>query len=343
MNGITYKDAGVDIDAGNEAVKRLKAHAERTFNDSVLLGIGHFSGAIDAEMLKAYKQPVIVGSIDGVGTKTMVASLMDSWGSIGKDLVNHSANDILCTGAKPLFFLDYIASSHLKPTVIEQIVKGMSEACAELNMPLIGGETAEMPGVYEKGQHDIVGCITGILEKARVIDGSKTQKGDKLIGLASNGLHTNGFSLARKVLFDVMHYNAHESVAGLDCSIGEELLKVHRCYSNPVLPLFGKFDIKGIAHITGGGFIDNIPRIIPKGLAAHIHKKQVPILDIFKLIQRCGNVPEAEMFRTFNMGVGLVLVVPEQQADGILQELEGRGETCHVIGEIVEGEGVKLV
>lgn len=338
--GTTYKDAGVDIDAGKEAVDRIKDYVKRTFNTSVVLGVGSFGGAINTEKIKDMKEPVLVASIDGVGTKLKVASAMDKWDTVGKDIVNHSANDILAVGAEPLYFLDYIATEKMKPEIVEQILKGMSEACSELGMPLIGGEIAEMPGVYVKGEHDIVGCINGVVERGMVIDGSNTKENDVLIGLHSTGLHTNGFSLARKVLLS--KYNVKDFVEEIGMTVGEALLIPHKAYVNEVRELRKEFEIRGIAHITGGGLVENVPRIIPQGLGVEIDKKKIPVLPIFRLIQKEGDVPEEDMWRTFNMGIGLVLVLPEEQAKKAKAKLESLGTGYSLIGKVVKGSGVKF-
>jgi len=336
--GTTYKDAGVDIDKGDEAVGRIKTHVKKTFNSSVVLGIGNFGGAISTEKLKNLKKPVLVASIDGVGTKTKIAAAMNKWDTVGKDIVNHSANDILSVGAEPLYFLDYVATGKLRPEIVEQIVKGMSEACSELGMPLIGGETAEMPGVYEKGEHDIVGCINGIVDKEKVIDGSKIKEGDVLVGLPSSGIHTNGLSLARKVLLS--RHSVNDFVDALGMTVGEALLIPHKAYVKEVRELMKVFEIRGIAHITGGGLQGNVPRILPKGLGAEIYKKRISVHPIFRLIEKEGKVPEDDMWRTFNMGVGLVIVVPDKQAKKAIVKLELLGIDAAAIGRIVKGEGV---
>ncbi len=341
----TYKESGVDIDAAAESVNRIKEHVKRTFTPDVRMDIGKFGGAISAARLKQMEDPVIVSSIDGVGTKMIVAKMMNKWDTVGKDIVNHSVGDILTTGAEPMFFLDYIANEKMEPNVMEQIVKGMSEACMEAKVAIIGGELAEMPGTYMKGERDIAGCIVGTVERSRMIDGSRVQEGDVLIGIASNGLHTSGYSLARKVLFDVAGYSVTDKPEELGGeSVGEALLRPHTLYSNAVLPLLKQFDIRGIAHITGGGLVDNTPRIFPKGLSAMIQKSAMPVPHIFRLIQKKGNVPEDDMYRSFNMGIGLVLIVGQAQADGIMSTINNSGLKSNVIGRMVKGDfGVKLI
>ncbi|UCD03255.1 MAG: phosphoribosylformylglycinamidine cyclo-ligase [Candidatus Aenigmatarchaeota archaeon] len=341
---ITYKDAGVNIDAANESTKRIKEHVKKTFDSSVVIDMGTFAGAVNLEKLKKYKNPVLVSSIDGVGTKLMIASMMNKWDTIGKDIVGHCANDILSVGGEPLFFLDYIASASMKPEIIEQIVKGMSHACRENGIPLVAGETAEMPGVYREGEHDIVGCIVGVAEKDRTLDGSKIKEDDVIVGVASDGLHTNGYSLARKVLFDVAGFSVDQKVGDFDITIGEELLRPHRSYVRPVLDVMSKFEVRGMAHITGGGLIENIPRILPDGLAVEIQKASLNPPEIFHLIKEKGNVPEHDMYRTFNMGVGMVLIVPEDDGIPVLKRLKELKEEAGIIGRVVHGEwGVKLI
>ncbi|MCP3682691.1 MAG: phosphoribosylformylglycinamidine cyclo-ligase [bacterium] len=337
-----YKDSGVDINAGNDVVKRIKKHVEKTFS-GMPMGFGLFGGAIDLEALKKYNHPLLIVSIDGVGTKMMIAKEMNKYNTIGADIVNHSANDIATTGAKPLFFVDYIATDNLKPKIIEEIVKGMAKACKELNVVLPAGETAEMPGVYNEGHHDVVGAIGGFAEKDKLIDGSEIKDGDLLIGITSNGLHTNGYSLARKVLFEKANYNVDDHLEELGTSVGNELLKVHKCYSNTIHQLMKRFNVNGIAHITGGGFTDNIPRMLPKGFGAEIRGGSWPVLPIFKLIMKKGYVPIEDMRRTFNMGIGLVIAVKEDDANKVIARLEELGEKGYVIGGVVKGKGVKYI
>jgi phosphoribosylformylglycinamidine cyclo-ligase len=339
----TYKDSGVDIGAGDEAVRLIKEHVKRASDASVELGAGMFAGAVNLKRLGKYKDPVLVSSIDGVGTKLMVASKMNRWDTIGHDIVNHSANDILAVGGEPLFFLDYIASGKLKPAIVEQIVKGMSEACIGNGMPIVAGETAEMPGVYKEGEHDVVGCIVGVAEKEKIIDGSGIKDGDVLIGLRSDGLHTNGYSLARHVLFDVAGHSVSDRLDGLEASVGEELLKPHRSYVKAVLPLLGEFRISGIAHITGGGLPGNISRIMPSGLSAVIDESELKTPAIFHVIQKEGNVPRDDMLRTFNMGIGMVLVVANDVSERVLQRLEGLGQEAGIIGRVTQSGGGEVV
>ncbi|MEK6958321.1 MAG: phosphoribosylformylglycinamidine cyclo-ligase [archaeon] len=333
----SYRDSGVDIDAGNESVKLMKDSVRSTFNKNVLTDLGAFGGAYSIASLSKMKHPILVSTMDGVGTKLKVAAMMNKWSSVGEDIVNHCSNDVLCLGAKPLFFLDYVAASKLEPQNLASVVSGMAKACREVDCVLIGGETAEMPGVYEKGEHDIAGCMVGVVEKSGMVDGSKIKKGDVMVALASDGLHTNGYSLARKVLFDEAGFSPNDFVKGLNNTVGAELLKVHRSYSVAVLALAQKIRVKGIAHITGGGLVENVPRVIPKGLKPVFDYSSIVVPPVFRLIQEKGSIGEKEMFRVFNMGVGLVLVVPRADALKSLEFLSLRGERAWVLGKIASG------
>ena len=331
-DSISYKDAGVDIDAGSESVKRIKNEVKSTFGPGVVTDLGTFGAMFDlSEILKEYKEPILVQSVDGVGTKLKVATMMNKYDTVGRDIVAHCCDDILVQGARPLTFLDYVATDKLRPDVFEEIIKGMVIECKEAGVSLIGGETAEMPGVYAAGEHDIVGCIMGIVDKDKIIDGKNIKPGDKVVGLASNGLHTNGYSLARKVLFEVRGYDVGEQPEGLEISVGEALLLPHINYVSHVLPIIDK--IKGMAHITGGGMVENIPRVLPEGVDVNIKKDSFEVPPIFKLIQKDGNVEEAEMYRTFNMGVGMVLIIDKDI------ELTFDNIKNYEIGEVVEGGG----
>ena len=313
LQSIDYKAAGVDISAGNEAVKRIKQHAESTFTPAVLNHIGAFGGMYDLLALtKSYRHPVLVQSIDGVGTKMMIAKMMQRYDTIGIDLVSATANDIVVLGAKPLTLLDYIANASLDPDIIETIVAGMAKACRENDIALIGGETAEMPGTYLPGEHDLVGVVTGVVEKNQAIQGREIAVGDVILAFPSNGLHTNGYSLARKILFDMAGLDVESEINELGSSVGEALLKPHINYTQPVLHLLNKhIAIKGMAHITGGGVLDNLPRILPKHCAAEIDKSACPIPPIFSLLQKHGRLQESESYRTFNMGMGLLIVLSQ--------------------------------
>ncbi len=305
-----YAEAGVNIDEAEKAVGLMKKHVESTYDKNVLSKIGAFGGLFDVSDFDFFKHPVLVQSIDGVGTKIMVAEMMDKW-TIGQDIVNHCVNDILVLGAKPLTFLNYVGAAKIKPEIMEKIVEQMAIACKKIGIPILGGETAEMPSVYCEGQHDVVGCITGVVEGSEIIKGREIAEGDVLIGLLSNGLQTNGYSLARKAFFETRALDAHTHVAEFGCTVGEELLKVHKCYFKTVYPLLDALaiEIHGIAHITGGGLIDNIARLLPEKLCAEISEKwEIP--PVFQLIQEIEKVSDKEMRRVFNLGVGMVLIVP---------------------------------
>ncbi|MBU0662158.1 MAG: phosphoribosylformylglycinamidine cyclo-ligase [Candidatus Diapherotrites archaeon] len=322
MAGASYKSAGVDIPKAERTLRGIKSAVKSTYNKNVVSSIGLFGGVFDASALKKYKNPVLVSSIDGVGTKLMVAAQMKKWDTVGIDLVNHSANDIATLGAEPLFFLDYVAGANLKPKVISDIVRGMAKACRAHNMALIGGETAEMPGVYCKGEYDLAGCVVGVAEKGKLLDGRKIKSGDVLLALPSNGLHTNGYSLARDVLFKRARMKVHNRPNGLGESIGEALLKPHVSYSRAVVDLNNKGLLNGAAHITGGGIGGNVPRILPKGLGGVGERGTWPVPAIFKLIQERGKISESEMYRAFNMGVGMVLVVSPKNRERAVRELK---------------------
>ncbi|MGB4978266.1 MAG: phosphoribosylformylglycinamidine cyclo-ligase, partial [Anaerolineae bacterium] len=305
----TYREAGVDIEAGNRAVALMRAAVQATYTPAVLAGIGAFGGLFDAAALQTMTAPVLVASTDGVGTKVKVAAQMQRFDTIGADLVNHCVNDILVQGGRPLFFLDYIAASRLAPAKVAAVVTGMADACRAVGCVLLGGETAEMPGVYQAGEFDVAGTIVGVVERSRIVDGRDVQVGDVLMGLLSNGLHTNGFSLARRVLAGLDWAAPHPEL-GSGRSIGDALLLVHRCYLPEVERLWAAgVVIEAMAHITGGGLLDNVPRSLPAGLGAGIEAGAWPAPPIFELIRRLGEVPDDDMFRTFNMGVGMVIVV----------------------------------
>ncbi len=340
-----YTQAGVDIEAGNETVRRIKADVASTHTSAVLTGIGSFGGLYDlGEIIKNYKNPVLVQSIDGVGTKLTVARMMNKYDTVGEDIVNHCCDDLLAMGARSLTFLDYVAHDKLDPNVMAAMVGGMAKACRENGVSLIGGETAEMPGTYMTGEHDIAGSITGVVEKDKIITGEKIQEGDILLGLPSSGLHTNGYSLARKILFTKGNNSAGHTVDTfvdeLGMSVGEALLKVHVNYSVPVLAMLDKgIDIRGIAHITGGGFLENIPRVLPANLDAQINLNSWPVLPIFSYMQKVANVPEDQMYRAFNMGIGLILVVPQSEKEKVNQILNKYPEfKMYEIGKIISGD-----
>jgi len=347
MTGVNYKDAGVDIEAGNEAVKRIKKAVESTFVPEVLTGLGSFGSLYDLKpIMENYQHPVLVQSIDGVGTKMMVAKMMQKFDTIGIDLVSATTNDIIVLGAKPLTLLDYIANDKLKPEVVEKIVRGMAEACRENGISLVGGETAEMPGTYLPGEHDLVGVITGVVEKEKAILGTDIVAGDVIVAFPSSGLHTNGYSLARKLLFEVGGYRVDTNLPELAASVGETLLEPHINYTRPVLHLLAQdTPIKGMAHITGGGLLENIPRILPAGCAVEIRKDACPVLPIFQLLRKLGQLDDKEMYRTFNMGVGLIMILPQAAVSAMLTALLAFPEfPLYEIGRVVAGnQDVRLV
>jgi len=326
-----YEDAGVSIKAGDETVQRIKNYAKSTFNKSVLTDIGLF-GAFFQPDLTGYKEPVLVSSVDGVGTKLKIAIQLNRHDTIGQDLVNHCVNDIAVCGAEPLFFLDYMAFGKLDQVVASEIVKGFSIACKENGCALIGGETAEMPGVYQIGDYDLSGTIVGIVEKAKIINGEKISSGDILIGIPSSGLHTNGFSLARKVILE--KYNLTDKVPSLKKTIGEELLTVHRSYLQLIKTLKNKIEVKGMSHITGGGIIGNTKRILPEGLKLKIDWSKWNIPPIFKLIQQAGEISDEEMREVFNIGIGLVLIVSKEYLEPALKLAKELNEQAIIIGEV---------
>ncbi|CUS78419.1 phosphoribosylformylglycinamidine cyclo-ligase [Candidatus Kryptonium thompsonii] len=329
----TYKDAGVDIDLAEKLVQKIKQLARKTFNERVLADIGLFGAFYDVKF-EEYKHPVLVSSVDGVGTKLKIAFLVNKHDTIGQDLVNHCVNDILVCGAKPLFFLDYFATGKLNIDVAEQVIYGLAKACEENNCTLIGGETAEMPGFYQEGEYDLAGTIVGIVEKEKIIKGDKVKDGDILIALPSTGLHTNGYSLARMILLE--KFKIDEFIPELNTTLAEELLKIHRSYLKPILKLLDKFEIHAMAHITGGGIIGNTKRVVPETLKIKIYWDSWERPAIFNLIQKLGNVPEEDMRRTFNLGIGLILIVDKNDADKIINELKLLNENPFIIGEITK-------
>jgi phosphoribosylformylglycinamidine cyclo-ligase len=330
-----YAQAGVNIDAGNEAVRRMRAHVRSARTPGMLTDIGLFGGLY--QMPKGMQQPILVGSTDGVGTKLMLAVAMKKYDTVGQDLVNHCVDDILVQGARPLFFMDYFATGKLDPKVAEQIVKGLAQACRENKCALLGGETAEMPGLYHGKDFDLAGTVVGVVEKKKVIDGKKIRPGDVLIGLPSTGLHTNGYSLARKIFFEKMGLKPKQRIPELGTSIGEALLAVHRSYLPVVSPLLKKDQIKGMAHITGGGLTENLPRILPPKCKAIIYQGSWPIPAIFKMLVLNGRLDDNSMYRTLNMGIGMVLVVARAEAPKIIRTLEKKQEKAYFIGEIQAG------
>lgn len=339
---LTYKDAGVDKEAGYKQVKLIKNLIKKTHTPGVLSDIGGFAGLFQLD-IKNYEEPVLVSGTDGVGTKLRIAFMMDRHDTIGEDCVAMCANDILCQGAKPLFFLDYIATGKLIPEKMANIVEGVSNGCMKAGCALIGGETAEMPGFYGEDEYDIAGFCVGVVDKSRIINGESIEEGDYIIGLPSNGIHSNGYSLVRKIVFEKEGMKADTFVEELGTSIGEELLKPTRIYTNPVYGLVEKFDIKGICHITGGGFYENIPRMLPEGLSVHIDTKVIDTPVIFSLLQRWGGISTKEMYSTFNMGVGMILVISKEELEDIKTYLEDIEEEFYILGRVEKGsEGVVL-
>ena len=329
-----YKSAGVDIDAGNEAVKRIKKGVRSTFTTNVLTGLGSFGSLYDLKsILYDYENPVLVQSIDGVGTKAIIARKLGKFNTIGVDLLSACANDILVMGARPLTFLDYIANDKLMPDTIEEIVAGMVQACRDTGVSLVGGEMAEMPDTYLPGEHDLVGVITGVVEKDKIITGEAIHPGDVVLGLLSSGLHTNGYSLARKLFFEIGGYDVNDTIPELEKSVGLTLLEPHINYTNHVFGVLDKeIGVKGIAHITGGGLVENIPRILPDGCCVEIHRGSWPGVPIFNVMQSIGNVDENEMYRTFNMGIGMIIIAAPDQVNSIKKIID-----VHEIGFVVAG------
>ena len=350
MKQKAYAAAGVDIDLGNQVKSTLPQLLASTHRREVLGKVGGFGGLFALD-LKKYREPVLVSSVDGVGTKLKIAFAMDRHDTIGADLVNHCVNDIAVLGAEPLFFLDYLGTGKLEPHVFTDIIKGFARACAENNCTLIGGETAQMPGFYQKGEYDVSGTIVGVVEKSKMLNGQKTVRaGDAVIGIASSGLHTNGYSLARKIFFEQLKLKPRSRVPELKNTMGDELLKVHISYGPLVQKLIKRFNqsairnpqsaiVKAFAHITGGGFVDNIPRVLPKNLAVVIRKGSWDMLPIFKMIEAKGGVPDAELYQVFNMGVGMVAIVSADKADAVLKFIRVQKHKAWLIGGVVKGKG----
>ncbi len=337
MKKISYKDAGVDIEKGDAFVQAIKPMVESTFRPEVLTKIGGFAGCLSLN-LERYKKPVLVSSTDGVGTKLKIAFLMDCHHTVGIDLVAMCVNDIIVSGAKPLFLLDYFSTSKLDQEKAIRVVDGIVKGCIEAECSLIGGETAEMPGFYQEGEYDLAGFAVGIVEDSQLIDGSSVTVGDKLIGMASSGLHSNGYSLVRKILLEHHRMDLNQRVEEIGGILGEELIRPTRIYVKAVLNIVRDFDIGGIAHITGGGITGNLPRVIPKGCKAIINRGSWEVPPIFPFLQEKGGVPEDEMLRTFNNGIGMVLIVKSKEAEEILARLLSMGEKAFVIGEISKAE-----
>jgi phosphoribosylformylglycinamidine cyclo-ligase len=334
---ITYKKAGVDIDEADRAVSLIRKLARKTFTSGVLTDIGSFGGGY---LLKGYREPVLVSSADGVGTKIKLAFLTGQHSTVGEDLVNHCVNDIAVQGAAPLFFLDYFSVGKLDARVAAQIVEGIARGCRANGCALIGGETAEMPGLYAKGEYDLAGFITGVVERKRMVTGARIKAGDIVLGLPSTGLHTNGYSLARKLLFEVAGHTAGTELKELSGSIAEELLKIHRSYLKPLRALHDAGLLKGAAHITGGGITENVPRILPKGLGVRIQTGSWPVLPIFDLLRRVGRIPVDDWRRTFNLGIGMIVVVSRRGFIPAGEILTALREPWYRIGQITRGRGV---
>jgi phosphoribosylaminoimidazole synthetase len=337
----SYKEAGVDVTAGYKAVELMKSHVARTAVPGVVSGIGGFGGLFQPD-LHGMEAPVLVSGTDGVGTKLKIAFLMDKHDTVGIDCVAMCVNDVVCCGAKPLFFLDYLAVGKNVPERVAQVVSGVAEGCVQAGCALVGGETAEMPGFYPSDEYDLAGFSVGMVDKNRIIDGSQVQEGDAIIGLQSSGIHSNGFSLVRKI-FNISDKNIGMYLDDLGRTIGEELLTPTKIYVKPVLALMEKVSVKAVSHITGGGFFENIPRMLKPGTTAKIELASLPKLPIFTLMQRQGNIPERDMYNTFNMGIGMCMVVPKEQANQAISELNAMGEHAFVIGSVTAGEeGVVL-
>lgn len=331
----SYKAAGVDVTAGYKGVELMKKAVQATYTNAVISDIGGFGG-LYAPQIKGMKEPILVSGTDGVGTKLKLAFLMDKHDTIGEDCVAMCANDVICTGASPMFFLDYMALGKNIPEKVATIVAGVAEGCKKANCSLIGGETAEMPGFYPVDEYDLAGFCVGIVDKKKIIDNKTIEIGDKVIGLKSSGVHSNGFSLVRKV-FDVNKENLNEYVESLGCTVGEALLKPTKIYVKPILKLIEQVKVKGISHITGGGFYENMPRMLREGVALKIDKNSYEVPPIFKLIAERGNIPERDMYNTFNMGIGMAIIVPKNEVEKSLKILKEAGEEAYLIGEVVEG------
>ena len=334
---LRYADAGVDIDAAAQALKPMKDLVHRTFNENVLRDIGSF-GAMFRFDIGAMEEPVLVSSVDGVGTKLKLAFMTGRHDTVGVDLVSHCVNDILVQGARPLFFLDYLAIGKLKPEVVVEVMRGLSAGCLYSGCALIGGETAEMPDMYQPGEYDLAGTIVGVVDRKNIIDGSAIQEGDVIIGLPSSGLHTNGFSLARKICFEVAGLDVHDEMPGVGKTVADALLAPHLSYAKLMQVVMKIVQVRGMAHITGGGITDNLPRILPSHLGAEIDLGSWPVLPIFRYLRETGNVADLEMLRAFNMGLGMLFVVPESQVEKALSSIDQTGQTAMRVGRIIAGE-----
>lgn len=338
---LTYKDAGVDTKEGERAVNLMKPHVKRTFNKNVLTGLGGFGSLFKLDT-SDMTEPVLVSGTDGVGTKLKIAFLMDKHDTVGIDCVAMCVNDVLCQGAKPLFFLDYMATGKVKAEKVADIVKGISEGCFQSESALVGGETAEMPDFYQDGEYDMAGFSVGVVDKDKMITGANIAKGNKVIGIASSGIHSNGYSLVRKVFFEKMQMKVTDYVEELGMTLGEALLTPTKIYAKACNSVLSNHTVNGIIHITGGGFYENIPRIMPEGFGVKINVGTWEVPAIFSYIKKCGNIDETDMFSTYNMGVGMMMIVSEDDAEKVVDTLRNSGEIANIIGEIVEGKGVTL-
>ena len=338
---LTYRDAGVDIDAGNLSVKLIKDSVKATYRPEVLGDLGGFGGLF--AMSTKYKEPVLVSGTDGVGTKLRLAFILDKHDTIGQDAVAMCVNDILVQGAEPLFFLDYLAVGKLEPEQVADVVKGVANACKESGCALIGGETAEMAGFYAEGEYDIAGFAVGAVEKSKIITSEKVKAGDVILGLPSSGVHSNGYSLVRKIVFDVKGFKGDEYIDELGKTIGEELLTPTRLYPKSCLPLIEKFDIHGMVHVTGGGYYENIPRALPEDMGAEIDATSWPVPPLFNLLKEWGNVDWHEMYRTFNMGIGMIIITSADEAEKIKADLQARNEAVYEIGKVTQGSHEVIV
>jgi phosphoribosylformylglycinamidine cyclo-ligase len=338
---LTYKDAGVDTKEGEKAVSLMKEHVKKTFNANVLTGLGSFGSLFKLD-LAGITEPVLVAGTDGVGTKLKIAFLTDKHDTVGQDCVAMCVNDVLCQGAKPLFFLDYIATGKVRAEKIAEIVKGVADGCVLGECALVGGETAEMPDFYAEGEYDMAGFAVGIVDRSKIIDGSKVKEGNVLIGIPSSGIHSNGYSLVRKLFFDKLNMDVSAHVEELGTTLGDALITPTRIYTKACNAVLSTVSVNGIVHLTGGGFFENIPRIIPEGLGVRIDIGSWDVLPIFQLIQNKGNIERDEMFATFNMGIGMIMVVESESADEVIGLLKEAGEKPSVIGSIIAGEGVTL-
>lgn len=340
---LTYKDAGVDTHEGQRAVKLMKTHVEKTFNENVLTGLGSFGGLFSLGKINM-EEPVLVSGTDGVGTKLKIAFMMDKHDTVGQDLVAMCVNDILCQGAMPLFFLDYMATGKVRAEDVANVVGGIAQACAKSNLALIGGETAEMPDFYQDGEYDLAGFAVGIVDKKNIVDGSKVAAGDVVVGIPSSGVHSNGFSLVRKLFFERLGYTTETYVESLGSTLGEALLTPTKLYVKPVLEVLEKATVNGMIHVTGGGFYENVPRILQDGLSIRINESAIAPLPIFTAMQELGNIEKKEMYSSFNMGVGFMMVMPANEAEVAMEILKAHGEEPAIIGEVVTGDfGVEII